>query len=191
MKKEIYLTLLVASAIMFHSCDSSSSNNEVSANTTTTNNTKIEGDTSKKKSDIEQIADATKQGVQLIKNGLAEKRKADSIRNANEPRIWVYQIGESYDNDERIAKEYDKYKDNEPDLFIFKKNKKELYLIKGIGASFKIDLKESITELEKRFSARVSHCDLSLMCRKMPTNTKPIKYKIDGEKREADCKTCE
>ncbi len=191
MKKEIYLTLLVAGAMIFHSCGDSNTNNEVSANTTTTNNTTLEGDTSKKKSDIEQIADATKQGVELIKDGLAEKRKADSIRNANEPRIWVYQIGESYNDDERVAKEYDKYKGNEPDLFIFKKKRKEFYLLKGIGAGFKIDLKESISELEKRFSARVSHCDLSMMCRKMPINTKSIKYKVDGEKKEAECKTCE
>ena len=186
-KHTTHSLFLIVIIFINYSCNDSTNANTVSENNA---NTTVQVDTSKTKNELEEIANLTKDGIDLIKDGVEEKQKADSLRNANEPRIWVYQIGDSYDNDDLIAKAYDKFKDTEPDIYIFKK-KHTYYLIKGIGVSSKIELKEPLSDLEKRFSARISYLDLSLLCRKLPTNTKPIKYKIEGEKKEADCKACE
>lgn len=173
--------------IVFTSCDDSSNVNAVSTNTTTKNSTTISGDTSK------ETIDLVKEGVTIVKDVIAEKRRIDSIRNANEPRLWVYQIGESYDDDNLAAKAYDKLKESESDIYVFRKKRKEYYIFKGVGVGSQKELEDSLSVIQKRTSYRISMRDLSKLCKKMPTVTDAIKYKIDGEKgkKYADCKTCE
>lgn len=190
MKTPVKILFLFISIVIYSSCESSSETINAEANNATNNtinNTTITGDTSKENVVGELIDGVVDLGSTIIQ----EKQRKDSIRDANEPRLWVYQIGDSYDDDDLIAKAYDKLKESENDLYVFKRNNSKYFLIKGYGVSTKEQLNDSIKTIQNRISDRISFLDLSKLCKKLPTNTKSIKYKIDREKREALCKTCE
>jgi hypothetical protein len=137
--------------------------------------------------DLKEIVTAIKDGVEELKEN---KRKKDSIRDSKEARMWVYQIGDSYDDDKNAAKACNKLKSTESDVFVFKKKRGLYYVIKGTGVSTKEQL-DARDELEARVSDRILAIDLSLMCKAVPTRTDPIKIKVDHEKIEIDCKECE
>lgn len=190
MKTIIKIYSLFLSILINFACESSSESINAEANNTnnnTVNNTTITGDTSKENA----IGEVINGAVDLTASLIREKQKNDSIRDANEPRLWVYQIGDSYDDDRLIAKVFDKLKETEKDLYIFKKSNSKYFLIKGYGVSSQEQLNDSLKILQNRISDRISFLDLSRLCKKLPTNTKSIKYKIDKEKKEALCKTCE
>lgn len=189
--RNLYLiTLLFVSTLFISSCgnDNSENINAVSTNTQTTNNNTINGDTSKKNSPEVEIAEALTAAAKDFYDGWEKK---DSIRDANEENIWVYLIGDVYDDDDQIAKEYDKLIQTEKDIFIFKKKRKKYYLMKGNGFTSEKEMDDSLSVVQNRIQTRLSVVNLSKMCRGMPKNAGSIKYKVDGEKKEAECKTCE
>ncbi|MBN8692573.1 MAG: hypothetical protein J0L69_05215 [Bacteroidetes bacterium] len=189
MKKTSLLFILGLTFFGF-ACDSSETTNEVSVNTinTTTNNTTEDSDSSESESKEEKLA---KLALSTTTNAIDAWQKKDSIRDSKEPHIWVYQIGDSYDDDDLAAKAFDKLKEAEVDVYVFRRKRKEYYLIKGIGETERKILDDSLSNVQKRVHARIQIIDLSKECRKLPTNTDAIKYKIDGEKKYADCKKCE
>lgn len=187
------LVILITTIFINTSCGDTKNNNSESADIsatatiTTNNNTTIVGDTAKENI----VADIANVSVDLFETLSEERKKAIEERNANEERIWVYQIGDSYDDDVLAAKALDKLKESEPDLYVFKKSHNKYFIIKGSGVNTQKELMDSAAVIQKRTNNRISYLDLSIVCKKMPTNTKAIKYKIDGERMEAACKTCE
>lgn len=184
------LLLPVLCLVLDVSCGNPDTTTEATVTTTntTTNNNTIEGDTSIKESTEEKIASLI---TNTAKEFYDEWEREDSIRDANEPHKWVYVIGDSYDDEDLAAQEYDRLKESEPDVYVFRKKRKKFYLIKGIGLSSRKQLDDSLDVIQNRLKARLDVVDLSKVCRKLPINTDPIKYKVDGEKKYADCKKCE
>jgi len=189
MIKNQFILVLILSAIFIISCSDTENIQASSENTTntTTNNNTIQADTSKEA----KIAALVKEGAELVEATILAKRRADSVRNANETRKWVYKIGDSYDDDDLVAKAYDKLKETDEDIYVFKKGRKNYLLIKGEGVSLKEELEDSIEIIKKRTHKAIELIDLSIICRKSPQVTDQIKYKIDGEKKYANCKSCE
>ena len=177
--------------ISFSCGNNSETNTEVSSNTTN-NNPTANSDTPTG----EESPQSTEEKVAVLVSETAKEfyeewEKGDSIRDANEPHRWVFVIGDSYDDDYLAAQTYDQLKETEPDVFIFRKKRKKYYLIKGEGLSSRNILDDSLDAIQKRLNTRVDIIDLSKACRKMPTNTDDLKYKVEGEKRYARCKKCE
>jgi hypothetical protein len=179
-------------ASLLISCSAFETNTH-SESSTTTNNTTI--DTIKKKSDLEVYVDAGKEGVTVVKDLIDNKHLKDSIRNTDKDRVWVYQIGSPFSSEELAAKAYNKIK-SIPHLYIFRKGRKEYYIVKEDGYPTKEHLQDSLGSVKRQVSAvssyQVEIKDLSIECssKKQPTNCAPIKYKVDGNKLEVECKEC-
>ncbi len=194
--KNFFFPLAIAITMLCCFCDASNN-----STTTTTDNsisdvnttTIIPGETSKDENEIKELADA---GIDIIKSGIDVKRRNDSIRNSNKQRVWVYQIGGPMSNEELAADRYEKLKDI-PHLYIFKRSKHELYLIKDDGYSTNQQLIDSfnvnLLRVENISPERLQPIDLSLQCppKEVPTLSKPVKYKVNGQRKEIECRTCE
>lgn len=195
MKQTTFIFIIFLSFHFFMSCDDTSDNSTTTNNTTASNTTVVK-DSSKNKTDVNDAITIVEAGLNIANNIIDSKHIKDSIRNSNKDRLWVYKIGSAYDDEELITQAYEKIKDV-PHIYIFKKTKHELYLIKDDGYSTQEQLIDSIGSCKKRIAmlttAIVKPLDLSLECssKKEPTTTKPIKYKIDKEKKEIECRVCE
>lgn len=189
-KTNFFIYIAVTACIMLYLACNESGNKTDSS---TTNNTTINGDTTKSNNKIAEIVDAA---GGLIKDVVETKKYNDSIRNANKENMWVYQIGSKMNDADVASKMYEQLKEIK-NIFIFKKSKKEFYLIKDDAYSSKEQLTDSIGSVKKnllQYSAeRVTIVDLAQECssKKLPTASSPIKYKVDGDKKDAPCRVCD
>lgn len=128
--------------------------------------------------------------------GVDVNRKNDSIGNANKQRMWVYQIGGTLESEEQAAAKYEKLK-NIDNLYIFKRSSHEFYIIKDDAYKGNQQLIDSFSEtrikLETLSADRLDIIDLSLLCppKENLTHSRPIVYKLKGQKKEVECWNCE
>lgn len=187
-----YTLRCLVCAIIICSCDNSKTNATVNC-TTTTNNAVVNSDTVKTEDDATKLANAI---VGAIEEGIDNKHRNDSIRNANKTRMWVYQIGAPINDDKLAGQTLDKL-GAIPNLCIFKKSRGEYYIIKDDGYDTKEQLLDSIASVKKQLAVvstdRVEIVDLSIQCssKRQPTTSGPIKYKVDGDRKEAKCLVCD
>ncbi len=143
------------------------------------------------------------ENIKAVADGLHEigkdvhqiKHDRDSTLQAGKEHFWVYQIGMPTDSKEEAGKAYEKVK-SLSNLYVFKKSRGEYYVIKDDMVHSKEQLMDSLGSIEKRIQGsgnRIQMIDLSELCslRKQPKGTDPVKYKIDGEKKEVECRACE
>jgi len=193
MKNIIKSTVLFFAFAIFISCDETDDHSTTNGDTS---NTTINGDTSKPKNEIDKVITIVDAGVDLVKDIKEISDKNVEIRNANKDRLWVYKIGTAINDDGLAGKAYEKIKDI-PNLYVFKKGKNEYYIIKDDGYSTEEQLTDSLGSTKKLVANyttdRVIPLDLSLECtsRKQPTKDDPIRYKMEREKKEVECRVCE
>jgi len=116
------------------------------------------------------------------------------MKNANASHTWVYQIGEPFEKSDLAGDEWNKLK-KIPNLYIFKKSRREYFLIKDDGSPKEI-LEDSLGDFKKKLNGvetRVAIIDLGTMCsgKKKPAVSEPVTYKVDGNKMKIDCRECE
>lgn len=167
------------------------------------NNSPDKADTSNDKPTTAQAAPTNQNDVEVaavntvgsvVKDAIDNKRKKDSTEKANKEQMWVYQLGIQIEDAEDAGKEYDKY-NGISNIYILKGGKHAYYIIKDDGYS-KDQLYDSLGSFKKRISSiqnRVTPVDLAQLCpgKKKPITGDAIKYKLDKEKKEAECRVCE
>ena len=188
-------TLLIIAAMLFcTSCSDTPSSSDSNQNNTTKK--EVTPPIATNGNDVAETA--IKAGAPIVgkifDNAEENKRRRDSIKQANSTHTWVYQIGESYEKSDLAGNELSKLK-NISNIYIFKKSKHEYYLIKDDGYQ-KEQLEDSLGDFKRKvqsFETRVSILDLGTLCsgKKKPSVSKSIKYKIDGKKQEIECRECE
>jgi len=124
----------------------------------------------------------------------ANKRRKDSLKAANAQHTWVYQIGESFEKSDLASDEWNKLK-GISNLYIFKKSRREYFLIKDDGYPKEL-LDDSLGDFKKKLigiETRVGIIDLGTMCsgKKKPAVSDPVTYKVDGNKMKIDCRECD
>lgn len=204
-KNKIYIVSFLVSVLCF-SCDEPTEENSTVNNTNITivsdsvaesdANINVQEDEITKQDDMDKIVDVAQVGVDMIKDGIAFKNKKDSIRKANKEKLWVYQIGNAINAEDVATMAYEKIKDIS-NIYIFKLKKREYYLIKDDGYYSYEQLMDSIGDVKRRVSMvtsdRLLPIDLSAQCssKKKPTITNSIKYKVNKERKEIECRVCD
>lgn len=155
--------------------------------------TTINGDTSKNKSEISEVASVIGSAVGNVIEEIAEaKERKDEKLKKDKKNMWVYLISSEIKSKEIAAEEYEKLKDI-TNIYIFKKSNEEFYIIKDDGYTTEEQLMDSIGITKKRIAAisqtRVYPLDLSSKCspKTQPTLSRKIKY----HHQKIDCYTCD
>lgn len=192
MKKHFFAPLVLLAINI--SCGDSE-HNVTTTNNTTTNNTTVVSDTIKHLTEEEKIEAGIDKSIEVI-NGLSEiVKERREARNAAKDPMWVYQIGAPINSLDKAIEECNRY-DEIKNIFVFKKSKREYYLIKDDGYLSENELKDSLDNFARKISsytnARIKPVDLSQECtsKKYPTTAETEKKKIDGEIVEVECLIC-
>ena len=145
------------------------------------------------KTETEVYIEAGLEAVNIIGDGLKQKRINDSIKRANKEQVWVYQIGLSKNNVDEIWPTYKVVKNITSNITVFKDSRKSYYIVKndGLGKDkLLIGLNAFKSEIDS-VETIIKVVNLSKFCPLRKEISSGKKIKIKKAKTEIECLVCD